>query len=543
MTILWGHDDRILDIAAFRYRLIADAIEAGPGEIGRVLASVASKEHITPSGNRVRFQVRTLWRYLSAYRRGGIKALAPAHRKDRGIRRSLSDHVFEEAKKLRQEKTTRATKSVIDILVRKKIVLPGELTRSTLDRHLDLAGLSRRRLNTLGKKTFQKIKTEYPFELVVVDFHHGPYVRTSLPHEELTLKKGLLCAFIDHYSRYVPESRYYLHEDFVALRFGFRRLLTGYGLPVRQYADNGASFQANRFHAACDALGIQLVHSKAYTSEGRGVIERFNRTVKEQFESEIIGREEPLTLDELNAYWEAWLSERYHRDVHSETGEPPFDRFRNAEIKRAPDLADIDELLRLRDRRTVHKKWSTVEVNNVRYQVDASLRGRRINVLYDPSDPAYVLICFDGRVVSRAYPQKPGDRPPELSNQSNSNTSKTDYLALLRSDFEARTQAELSTLGLRPKENIPELSLIELTQLLTRCRGQELSQNERSVISAFFRKMRPFDPQSARTTFESITRKLGTGLHIQNYLEALGRSVLRERMKPKPTTNKGDKKV
>ena len=69
--------------------------------------------------------------------------------------------------------------------------------------------------------------------------------------------------------------------------------------------DNGAAFQASRFHAACETLDIKLVHSVPYRSEGRGVIERFNRTLKEQFEAEVREREEPLTLDELNAYLDA----------------------------------------------------------------------------------------------------------------------------------------------------------------------------------------------------------------------------------------------
>jgi hypothetical protein len=56
------------------------------------------------------------------------------------------------------------------------------------------------------------------------------------------------------------------------------------------------------------------------------VCERANRTVKEQFESEVRQREELLTLDELNAGWEAWVAEPYHRDVHSETGQAPFER-------------------------------------------------------------------------------------------------------------------------------------------------------------------------------------------------------------------------
>jgi len=109
-----------------------------------------------------------------------------------------------------------------------------------------------------------------------------------------------------------------------------------------------------------------------------------------------VGREEPPTLDELNAYFEAWLAERYHRDVHSETGEAPRDRFqRTAILGPAPELAQVDELPRLRERRRVHKKWSTVEVLATRYVVDPALRGRRVDVLYDPFAPEYVLIVFE----------------------------------------------------------------------------------------------------------------------------------------------------
>lgn len=155
-------------------------------------------------------------------------------------------------------------------------------------------------MRSLGQQTFRRIETSAPFELVVADFHHGPYVRTP----DGVLRRALLGAHIDHFSRYVPEARYFLHEDYAALRFGFRRLLTAFGLPVTYYVDRGSAFQATRFHAACDALGIRLVHSAPYQSECRGVVERFNKTVKGQIETEVRGREEPPTLGELNAYFE-----------------------------------------------------------------------------------------------------------------------------------------------------------------------------------------------------------------------------------------------
>jgi transposase InsO family protein len=527
--------DRGLEIAAFRYRLIADALElSGEEAVSAVLAGIAASARSDPWGRPFQCKVRTLWRYLRAYRAGGLLALRPRSRKDRGELRTLAVEVLTRAVALRQKVRSRSTSTLIDILVREGKVQPGQVARSTLDRHLRRLGCTRRLLRSLGQQVFRRIKTSSVFELVVCDFHHGPYVRATAGAEEI--RRALLCAFIDHYSRCVCEGRYYLHEDFAALRFGFRRLLLAHGRPVKLYVDNGASYQATRFHAACDALDIQLVHSKPYRAEGRGVIERFNRTLKEQFEAEVREREEPLTLDELNAYFEAWLSERHHRDIHSETGEAPAIRFASAQdLRAAPEAELLDEVLRLRERRSVHRKWSTVEVNGCRYVVDPALRGRRVDVLYDPFAPQYVLVVFDGRVIQRALVQEPGQTPPQPQAPPAPAGPVIDYLALLRADFEKRAQAELSALRLRPKHPSAELTLADLVSLLEACRASLLSPDERARTSALWRKLRPLDPTLVRDALATAQRRLGLRLHLDVYLEHLQAHVVRLRSKgPKP---------
>ena len=67
------------------------------------------------------------------------------------------------------------------------------------------------------------------------------------------------------------------------------------------------------FTSPARKLGIDLCHSEPYVSEGRGGIERFNRTAKDAFEVEVRLLPELLTLEELNAFWRAWLEERYDR--------------------------------------------------------------------------------------------------------------------------------------------------------------------------------------------------------------------------------------
>jgi transposase InsO family protein len=534
--LLFDEDD--LELAAFRHRVIAEILEADAGEISTAVRQAALRDYSAPGGQIVRPDVRTIWRWLSAYRRGGLTALCHRPRKDRGALRAFVPELLEQAIRLRREgkKRQRATRTIIDILRRQRESgvhpEPLRLARSTLDRHFAQRGVSRRQLHVLGEGPFTRIETEAPLELVVVDFHHGPFVRVG-PRDES--RRALLCAFIDHFSRFVPEGRYYLHEDFAALRFGFRRLLAAYGLPVKVYADNGPSFQARRFHAACSLLQIRLAHSKPYAAESRGVIERFNGTTKDQFESEVWERDELLTLEELNSCYQAWLAERYHRDVHSEIGQSPLERFRDhAVVRPAPDPVQVDELLRLFERRTVHRKWSVVEVQGLRYSVDRALRGRRVGVLYDPFALEYVLISLDRKVVQRAFPQKAGERFAEPKRDDTSTSPRTDYLALLRRDHERRSQAELAALRLAPAPQASELALAELVALLESCRGARLTDNERNAASAFWRQMRPIPAGAAAEATRSALRRAGSNLHLSVYLNAINAHLVRLRTKKGP---------
>ena len=528
-------DEDDLELAAFRYRVIAEILEANEGEVCAAVRDAAEREYSAPGGRRRKLSLRTVWRWLRAYRKGGLPALCHRPRKDRGALRAFARELLQQAVRLRREgkEKKRDTRTVIDILRRERDPAlhpePLRITRSTLDRHFAQLGVSRRQLHVFAARPFTRIETQAPLELVVVDFHHGPLVRCG-PREEP--RRALLCAFIDQFSRFVPEGRYYLHEDFAALRFGFRRLLAAYGLPVRIYSDRGSYFQSHRFHAACSLLGIRLVHSKAGVAESRGVIERYNQTLMNQFEAEVWERDEPLTLDELNSYYQAWLGERYHRDVHSETGQSPLERFRDHVVVRpAPDPAQVDELLRLYKRYTVHRKWSVVEVQGIRYSVDPALRGRKVGVLYDPFALEYVLITLDRRVIQRAFPQKAGERFPEPKPDGSSNSPRTDYHGMLRRDHERRSQAELAALRLAPAPQASEISLADLVGLLESCRGARLSSDEHNAAATFWRKMRPIPTDAANDAIQAALRRQGGNLHLSLYLDTIQAHLVRMRTK------------
>jgi len=524
-------DDAKLALALLRYRLIAEAVEAPIGARTALLREVVAEEHVWPDGRTVRVSLRTLQRWVKRFKRGGLSALGRAPRKDKGRMRALGEAAVVRVIALRHEATTRSTPTLIDIVERAGEVAKGSLRRSTLDRHLDRRGASRRMLHVLGEKRHVRLVFDHPLDFVLGDFHDGPYIRTASSE----VRRAVLGAFIDHCSRYVPESRYGLTEDLMHVRRGLRAFVITHGLPRRLYVDRGPGYKAGRFHFGCDQLGIDLVHSKPYVSEGRGAIERFNRTAKESFEVEVRLRPELLTLDELNAFWRAWLEERYHRVPHSETGEPPAERWQRllatTEVRHA-DPVLLDEVLRLRASRKVHTKTSTVEVCGVCFVVDTSLRKRRVQVLYDPSDLSSVLVFYDGRRIQRASPQIAGEPPVAAPEKRQPPPPSVDYLGLLRRDYERRRAETTAAIRFRaaPTDDA-QLTVSLLRERLRACCGRPLGDVEAEHAAAILHALAPVEIAIADVALRTAVAALGPGLHASQYLDQLREHVLRARRK------------
>ena len=110
-------------------------------------------------------------------------------------------------------------------------------------------------------------------------------------------------------------------------------------------------------------------------------------------------------------------------------------------------------------------------------------------------------------------------------------TDDTDYLELLRQDYEKRTSAELAALDLRPRQARPELALAEFVSMVETCRGKALAPAEHRAVTACFRKLRPVEPAPAREALKGARRRLGAGLHVQLYLDTLTQTLVRLRTK------------
>jgi hypothetical protein len=145
-------------------------------------------------------------------------------------------------------------------------------------------------------------------------------------------------------------------------------------------------------------------------------------------------------------------------------------------------------------------------------------------------DPAYVLIEHDGHIVQRPDPQRPGHWP-EQPKEPAVPKEKTDYLQLLRDDYDKRLAAELTALDLRPATPNKELAFDDLVALMRVCRASDLVDFETSLLRAAFRKLRPIPPDLAQKAVAAARRRLGDGLHIRIYIDALQTALVQFRTK------------
>jgi transposase InsO family protein len=527
-------DEKARTEALFRYRVIAtllDDRDAAP--LRARIAEIAAQSHAHPHRGDVKITARTIWKWLATFRAGGIDALRPRRRKDTGLARALPPAVLDRAEAVRREVPTRWTTTILDILVREGTLSKDDVPhRATIDRHLRRRGASRRQLVVLGEKRTIKMRFDGFGDLWVGDYHDGPKVLA--PDGRVVGAK--LGAFIDHTTRYPVCDRWYLAEDIASLRDTFLRALLTWGPPRVAYTDRGACYRAEQLAYSLAAIGTRLVHSRPYYSQGRGVIERWWQ-LADAFQAEIEARDELVTIHELNRLWEAFRTLRYLEAPHSELGKTPAQAVESV-TPRPIDPAVARELFLVRADREVHKKDGCVSVEGRRFLCDATLRGRKVTVRYDPRDLSSVLIIVDDKRAQRAFPQPIGRVADAASSPAPPKAPappKTDYLAMLRADFDrrlvehARPAAYADLVALDPGFDESRFLTVVADLTEARVRGAEASE-----VHAFWASFGPLPEKLVRLALDHAVRLRGTGRHVRVYLAILRTFVLARMQSPKP---------
>lgn len=225
------------EIANFRYGLIAPVVtrKLSPGEQAAILREIASHAYDIPFSKTRTVSLRTLERYIQAYREGGWEALLPLERADKLQCKQIAPDVLEKAIALKQENPTRSVRQIIAVLELARFVEPGTLKESTLSKQLRRRGMTRKALEKGARGRFHRFEADYRNACWQGDVQHTLY----LPHPEQPGKKKMayLVVFLDDYSRYVVHGQFYFEERVPRLEDCLKKAILKAGIPEMIYVD------------------------------------------------------------------------------------------------------------------------------------------------------------------------------------------------------------------------------------------------------------------------------------------------------------------
>ena len=290
--------ERARETGLFRYSLVQELLEPGLSlaERGWRAREMAARVHEGPGGRRVTVSYSTLTRWRRAYEEGGFDALVPSPRQPAP---RTPEEVLALAEALKREKPGRTAAQVRRVLQVTSGWAPSDRTLQRLFERLELNRPAPGPEEE--QRAFGRFECTRPNEMWTGDTLHGPVIGGA---------KSYLFAFVDDHSRAVMGARWAHHDDVVRMAAAFRPALQARGVPRACYLDNGSPFVDAWLLRGCAVLGVKLIHSRPGKPEGRGKIERFFRTVRDQFLVEVGDGAGVADLAEMNRLFHAWTRDR-----------------------------------------------------------------------------------------------------------------------------------------------------------------------------------------------------------------------------------------
>jgi putative transposase len=405
------------EVAVFRHGLIgAIAVRSlTHGERIALLRSVSEQRVRPPGSDTTRcYSVPTLERWLYAFKSGGLDALVPRARADKGRGRDLDPALRELLCDIRREHPEVSATLIVRTLRADGRIGP-EVKACTVRRMFSEKGLSRCVAvdgnDGQGGKTRLKWQAERPGALWHGDVCHGPTL--TLGERRVNVR---VHALLDDASRYVLALRVAGDEREETMLSLFTQALMEHGKPDAIYLDNGSTYRGAMLQLACSRLGVTLLHAKPYDAPARGKMERFWRRMRENALDHI---GQVASLADVEHKLRTWLSRFYQVAPHAGIlGRAPAVVFAEGDKVRV-DKAELKNALTVRTRRRVRRD-STLSLGGVLYEVPFGyLAGQVVTVATCFFDSTAPVLELDGKTaplrvvdpIANSRSRRPAKRP------------------------------------------------------------------------------------------------------------------------------------
>jgi transposase InsO family protein len=370
--------DRQMELALWRYGIISPLLhrDANDAQLCEMLTVVSQNRYIHPHDGRwVTISAEAIRKWLYRFNHGGLDALCDKQRSDKGMRdvpAPIADAMFD----LRRAHQRWTLALLLKELVARKLWDETRPSRSTLYRFA-------RDNNLMRDPHLVAAETVRPFEfdqfghMWTADFMHGPKL-----YEGKKKRKSYLHVIIDDCTRFVVSGRFYPSESTQSLIVELMCAVRRHGIAQRLYTDNGSAYNSRHLKIVCANLSMHQPHTPARRPQGRSKVERFFRTVREQF----LAKQRYKTFDAINTAFIQYLNDYHHR-IHSTLECSPMQKRLSvgSVCRQVPEVADIESLFRLKRRCRIYND-QTIRLHKKTFEVPGCLPGGRTTVYYMPWD-------------------------------------------------------------------------------------------------------------------------------------------------------------
>ena len=367
------------EIALMRYSVISPLITGLQEDYPSMEAFFrdASLKAVTaPDGSLRRYAPGTIESWYRAYRSGGFDALLPTGRSDAGKPRKLDDDLQEQIRYLKTNYPRMSAAAIYRQLQDNGSIRQGDISQSTINRYINQLALE---LKTTNNQDMRRYERPHINEVWCGDSSVGPYLKTPDGKKH----KLYIIALIDDASRFITGVDIFYNDNFVNLMSVMKSAVAKYGRPKLFNFDNGSAYKNRQMELLAARIGSTLNYCRPYTPTAKAKIERWFRTMKDQWMASLDIRNFH-SLDELRGNLLAWVY-LYNNTPHASlNGKTPQERFFSEpeQIRRLP-LEQLDKDFLLEIERRVSSD-SVIVIDQVEYEVDFRFAKQRIRLRYSP---------------------------------------------------------------------------------------------------------------------------------------------------------------
>ena len=255
--------------AHFRFALIAPVIQGIYLEVSAsaYFRRVTELPLTLPDGTTFHYNPKTLEKWTYLYKKGGMDALMPKERADKGSTRTLNDVAIEEIYRLR-EKYPRLNATQIHIRLIEEGLIPADVSVASVQRFIKKNDLkSARNLNIKDRKAFEE---EFFGGLWQADTCYLPYIT-----ENGKSRRTYLVMIIDDHSRLIVGGRIFYNDNAYNFQKVLKEAVATYGIPLKIYLDNGSPYSNEQLTLICGSIGSLELHTPVRDGASKGYVKSF----------------------------------------------------------------------------------------------------------------------------------------------------------------------------------------------------------------------------------------------------------------------------